>query len=48
MARNNVVTGEKWQECDRCGFDFPKKERVSQDGLKVCPKCVDVKDHEDD
>ena len=37
-------SGDKWRECDRCGFDY----RISQlqkdpnDGLIVCMRCLDM------
>jgi len=27
---------ERWFECARCGFDWPKGQLVRQDGLLVC------------
>lgn len=50
--RNNKITGEQWQECDVCGFDYPKsllrKQPAFQgptDGFVVCPKCFDAPGH---
>ena len=31
----------KKKECDRCGFVYPLVKLISQDGLKLCPKCAD-------
>lgn len=37
----NIRRGEQWQECDRCGFDYPLSELTVQDGLTVCyQNCV--------
>lgn len=34
--------GEPWDECDICGFDFPKsKVRRDRYGRLVCAKCLD-------
>ena len=41
------ISGEKWEECDRCGFDFHLSKLIPQfnmgrdTGLLVCPWCVD-------
>ena len=47
------IPGEKWEECDRCGFDYylslliPQFRMGIDTGLLVCPKCVDEPDHEE-
>jgi len=50
--RNNRITGQEWDECDICGFDFPKSMLVKHpkfsgenDGYKVCSKCLDKPGH---
>ena len=39
MPQNNRITGQKWKECDRCGFDWPVNKLYYQNGAWVCPKC---------
>jgi len=46
MPRSSYPTGEKWAECDRCGFDWPESELQEQRGLWLCHRCFD-KDYEE-
>jgi len=32
----HISTGSQWFTCDRCGFDYPIKYRIRQQGLQVC------------
>jgi len=52
MPRNDRVTGEEWQECDVCGFEYPKSQLMRQrpyggrtDGFVVCARCYDEPGH---
>ena len=52
MSRNDKITGEQWQECDVCGFDYPKSQLKKEpsyggttDGFSVCSKCMDEPGH---
>ncbi len=39
---NSFVSGTYWRECDRCGFDYLRKELVKEwTGLIVCRECND-------
>lgn len=42
MPKNNKHTGQKWRECDRCGFDWPVNQLVYQNGAWVCPRCYNT------
>ena len=45
--------GDKWEECDRCGFDFYLSQLIPQfrdgrdTGMLVCPWCVDEPDRDE-
>jgi formylmethanofuran dehydrogenase subunit E len=41
---NNPLPGwyeGKKKECDRCGFIFPLSRLITQNGLQLCPDCLD-------
>ena len=39
---------QKWEECPRCGLDWPKSMlRREYTGIKVCPECFDPKGYEE-
>ena len=38
----NRLTGQQWDQCQRCGFWFPLGELTIQKGLKLCTvHCTD-------
>ena len=40
--------GEKWFECDICGWPYPESELVFNNGHRVCiERCVDQPGHKD-
>lgn len=41
MNGKNALHGEAWDNCQRCGFQFPVSYLVMQLGLRVCEICVD-------
>jgi hypothetical protein len=40
------VTFQIWQECPRCGIDWPRSQlHRDYTGAKVCPECYDQEGH---
>lgn len=40
MPYPRYKTFQKWGECPRCGFDYPKSQLTRDHiGTKVCPEC---------
>ena len=48
MPYPRFPTGQKWVECNICGFDYPLN-RLKKDsfGSRRCPKCWDHDGHEE-
>jgi uncharacterized Zn finger protein (UPF0148 family) len=46
---NRRITFNRWEECPRCGLDWPKKalRREPETGSVVCPECFDDPSHQD-
>ena len=46
---NRRITFNRWEECPRCGLDWPKKalRREPETGALVCPECFDEPSHAD-
>ena len=40
FSRDDLVF-EKNKNCDRCGFTYHEKELSQQEGLWLCPNCLD-------
>lgn len=41
-------TWQRWEECPRCGLDWPKDQlKREYTGAKVCPECFDQKGYEE-
>lgn len=46
MPRHQGITGEQWDKCGRCGFEYPASQLTRQFGLVVCFKtCYDNTDN---
>lgn len=42
------VPGNRWVECDRCGFDYRKNQiKLEWNGLAVCLKCWETRHPQD-
>ncbi len=49
MPYPRTKTFQRWEECERCGFDWPKSSlKRDYTGVKVCPECYDEKGHEEE
>jgi hypothetical protein len=46
MPYPRTVSFQIWEECPRCGLDFPRSQ-LTRDytGMRVCPDCYDQSGH---
>ena len=43
MPNSTRTTGERWRDCDRCGFTYRLSQLQKQDGFWLCKEmCVDI------
>lgn len=46
MPKHQGIQGQQWNQCQRCSFEWVQGAFTLQQGLMICPRCIDNLDVE--